>query len=38
MHRRMRKLAKQQSAEMEMAKFEIYMTTFLLNLGIELAD
>jgi hypothetical protein len=34
----MRKSAKQQAAEIEMAKFEIYMTTFLLNLGIELAN
>jgi hypothetical protein len=31
----MRKSAKQQVEEIEMARFEIYMTLFLLNLGIE---
>ena len=33
----MRKTAKQQVEEIEMARFEIYMTLFLLNLGIELS-
>jgi len=32
----MRKSAKQQVEEIEMVRFEIYMTLFLLNLGIEL--
>mgnify|MGYP005998308749 FL=1 len=31
----MRKSAKQQVEEIEMARFEIYMTLFLLDLGIE---
>ena len=32
----MRKSAEQQVEEIEMARFEIYMTLFLLELGIEL--
>ncbi len=31
----MRKSAKQQVEEIEMVRFEIYMTLFLLELGIE---
>jgi len=31
----MRKSAKQQVEEIEMARFEMYMTLFLLELGIE---
>ena len=38
MYRKMREAAKQKSIQDEMAKFEIYMTLFLLDLGIELAD
>jgi hypothetical protein len=34
----MRKSAKQQVEEIEMARFEIYMTTFLLNLNISLSE
>lgn len=33
----MRKSAKQQVEEIEMARFEIYMALFLLDLGIELS-
>ena len=33
----MRKSAKQQVEEIEMARFEIYMALFLLELGIELS-
>jgi hypothetical protein len=33
----MRKTAKQQVEEIEMVRFEIYMTLFLLSLGIELS-
>ena len=32
----MRKSAKQQVEEIEFARFEMYMTLFLLDLGIEL--
>jgi hypothetical protein len=34
----MRKSAKQQVEEIEFARFEMYMTLFLLDLGIELAN
>ena len=34
----MRKSAKQQVEEIEMARFEMYMTLFLLDLGIELSN
>jgi len=33
----MRKTAKQQVEEIEMARFEMYMALFLLGLGIELS-
>ena len=33
----MRKSAKQQVEEIEMVRFEIYLTLFLLDLGIELS-
>jgi hypothetical protein len=32
----MRRPAKQQVEEIELARFEMYMTLFLLNLGLEL--
>jgi len=34
----MRKSAKQQVEEIELARFEMYMTLFLLDLGIELSE
>jgi hypothetical protein len=34
----MRKSAKQQVEDIEMARFEVYMTLFLLELGIKLSN
>jgi hypothetical protein len=34
----MRKTAKQQVEEIEMERFEMYMTLFLLDLGIEILN